>query len=166
MLSDSKIFWQIHLDIVSFHKKFADNPILFKYIKKVQLFNKFIFISGGSTVLACIAYPLLDSIFLAKKKVLAFGFLIPFADPDEILGYVLTFVFQIIQVFILGYGYVLFSRVYWQYCAHANVRIDLLKSTVEDLNQHITDNDDEQQSRLLSVMLNEVVELHNNYLWY
>lgn len=163
--SDSENFWKLHLDIVSFHKKLADNLILLKYVKKVKLFNKLVCISGISTVLACIVYPIFDSTFLAKKKVLCFGFVIPFVDPYETLGYFLTFTFQIAQALILGYGYVVFNRFYWQYFAHANVRIDILKSNVENLNEYITDNDDEEHIQLLmAVKLNEIVELHNDYL--
>lgn len=163
-LLNPKIFWNLHLDIIDFHNKFADNLILFKYIKKVKFLNNFFCVSGITAVLACIAFPVFDSIFLSKMKVLCFGFLIPFADPNENLGYFLTFVFQNIQVAILGCAYVTFITIYWQYSAHANVRIDILKNAVEDLNEHITDIDDEEKSKLLEVKLKEVVKLHNHYL--
>lgn len=114
-------------------------------------------------VSTCILFPIIDSI-LGNKKVLALGFLIPRTDPDENFGYFCNLLFQNIQLIIVGYGYVVFLRIYWLYFAHACARIDILRSSVHDLNQNITDSDIENRSEILSIKLKEIVQLHTEYL--
>lgn len=163
-LSNPEVFWKLHLDIIDFHKNFKNHPILFKYNLKVKYANYFFLMTGVIAVLACTAFPIVDFLFLSKKKVLCFGFLIPFTDPDENFGYFLTYVFQILQVVILAYGYITFTRIYWLYCAHANVIIDVLENSVEALNENITDDNDEGQNQLLTKKLSDIVKLHNAFL--
>lgn len=143
----------------------ADKPICFEYIKFYGFCNKLFCIGTILCVVACFVYPIFDSIFLAKQKVLCFGFLIPYTDPQELVGYALNFLFQIWQVIVLCFGYVAFLRMYFLLFVHACLRSDILKINMEDFNGHITEFDDQiHQNEKLSIMLNEIVRQHLNYL--
>lgn len=161
---DRKFYWQIHLDIIDFHNKFADKEILFTYNKILRICNKLFFLGTIVSAVSCVLYPIIDSLFISKKLILGFGFLIPFTNPEEILGYLLNFVFQNTQVVILCFGYVTFIRMYWMLFAHACVRSEILKSNLEAFNGNITYTHDDKQNQQLALMLNEIVELHIEYL--
>lgn len=158
------MFWKIHLEIVDFHKQFSEQNLLLEYNKKIKPVNNFFGFGGIFLIVVCILYPIIDSIFFAKKKVLCFGFLIPYVDPEEIVGYLCTFVFQNIQVSVLALGYATCLRMFWIFFAHAIARIDLLIITVSDLTKHTTDNDDHEKHTVMTKKLDEIIELHNEYL--
>lgn len=164
MYSNRTIFWKFHLDITEFHKRNADKQLLFDYNKKLQFCNKVFGIFIIITVIICSVYPIFDSVFLTKKKVLCFGVLLIFTNPNGIIGYICNFLFQNIQAVIVGYGYVVFLRIYWLLFAQACARIDLLKISVNDLKEHITDSDNENQNQIVSIKLNDIAQLHLEYL--
>lgn len=164
MYLNRKLFWKVHLELIDFHKKYAENKILLEYNKILKFCNKLF----ASAMIFCIvllnSYPIVDSIFFAKKKVLGLGYIIPFTYPDENIGFILNFIFQNIQCALSGYGYVVFLRINWLYFAHTCVRIDILKNTVNDLKENITDTYDENNNQIISLKLNEIVQLHVEYL--
>lgn len=164
MYSNRKMFWTLHLDIIEFHKKNADKQLLFDYNKKLQFFNKVFGIIMIISVIICMLYPMFDSVFLAKKKVLGFGSLLIFTDSEKNIIYICNYVFQNIQAALVGYGYDVFIRIYWLMFAQACSRIDLLKNTVKDLNEHIIDSDDENQNKIVTSKLNDIAQLHEDYL--
>lgn len=145
MYLNRKSLWKLHLEIIEFHKKFADKQFLFDNNKKLRFCNKWFGIALIVSVIGCIGYPIFDSIFLAKRKVLGFGFLIPFTDPAENFGYLLNFLFQSIQVCISGYEYAVFLRILCLFFAYACSRIDILENTVQDLNLIVTDTQNDEQ---------------------
>lgn len=164
--SNRKLFWKAHLEIIDFHKMYAEKgkKILFDYYKKMRFCNKLFAISIITNVTGCIFFPIFDSTILGNKKTLALGFLIPYTNPDKNFGYACNFFFQNIQICMVGYGYVVFIRIYWLYFAHACARIDILRSIVDELNENITESYIEQQSKILSLKLKEIVKLHTAYL--
>lgn len=102
---------------------------------------------------------------MSKRLVLGFGFLIPFTNHEKWFGYILNFMFQNIQVVILGFGYITFIRMYWMLFAHACARSELLRNSLEDFNEHITDDSyDEQQNQVLGSLLKKIVQFHLEYL--
>lgn len=160
-----KIFYQLHLEIVDFHKRFKHKEILFTYIKILRICNNIFCCFGVASILACVLYPIMDSLFMSKKLVLGFGFLIPYTNHEKWFGYILNFIFQNIQVVVLGFGYITFIRVYWLFFAHACVKSDILRSTLEDFNGHIgNDSYDEEQNQEMELRLKKCVQFHIEYL--
>lgn len=164
MYCNRALFWKFHVGLIEFHKKYAEEPILYDQNKLLILCNKIFGIGTTFCIISGILYPIFDSIFLSKKKVLAFGYLFPFVDPEGKIGFWLNYLFQNIVLIIVGSGFGIFLRMYFLFFAHACMRSDILKNTVESLKEHISDITDEKQNLQLTLKLDEIVELHIEYL--
>lgn len=164
MYCNRNIFWKFHLESIEFHKKYAGEHILYDHNKLLILCNKIFGIGTTVCIISGIFYPIFDSIFLSKKKVLAFGYLLPFVDPEGKIGFLFNYLFQNIVLIIVGSGFGIFLRMYWLFFAHACMRSDILKKTVEDLKEHISDIKTEKQNLQLTLKLDEIVEIHIEYL--
>lgn len=165
MYSNRKLIWKTHLEIIDFHNKFADKQLLLcDYNKKLRICNKIVGYGCTICVLSCIIYPIFVSIFLSKKKVLGFGFLLPFTDPEELFGYFLNYVFQNVEFIICGFGFIAFLRLYLLLFTQTCLRLDILKNTVDGLTDLVLNNEDSKQDKKISSRINEIVQLHMEYL--
>lgn len=152
------------MGFIDFHNKYADKQILFDSNKILRWCNKILIIGCILCDVSLMSYPIIDSVFLSKKKVLGFGVLLPFTNPEENIGFFLNFLLHNMEMIAITYGFVAFQRMYFIFFSHACVRIDILKNTVDDLKKYVTDKDDAKQNQLLSLKLNEIVQLHLEYL--
>lgn len=117
----------------------------------------------ANTTCGCI-YPMIDAIFIKKKKVLSFGFLLPFIDPTTNFGFYINFFHQMWCFILGGCGYASVFRSYWLIIGQLIIKIEILKYNTNNLMELIENNNDGKQDKKISLALSEIVELHIGYL--
>lgn len=164
MYFNRHIYWKLHLDFIAFHKKYADNNILLDYNKKTRRLNNVLCACIVLFAFCSILYPLIDALFLQKKKVLGFGFLIPFTDPATDFGFYINFAFQCSNIVTAGVGYIAIFRLYWLLFGHLCTKLEVLTSMVEDIKEITENNESGKHDSTISKKLNDIVDFHIDYL--
>lgn len=119
----------------------------------------------------CGIYPIISSV-LEQKKILSFGFILPFFDRKTNFGFLINYLYQSLQVVLTGLMYGAFCRIYWQLFGNAIVKIELLKEAANELKENIMNYvfDAEDADSLsayhqqISLKLKEIVDLQLEYL--
>lgn len=159
------MFWKIHLELIDFHKKNLEREILFFYNKKIKFFTDLTtkVLCIGFT--ACMVYPvIIDIVYSQFGKTLGFACIVPFTDPHTNIGYLINLANQSLIIAFACYGYVIFIRLYFLLFSHLFANLAVLVEKATELHDHITEFGNAEESRIVSLKLSEMVQLHLGFL--
>lgn len=162
--SNRKLFWNINLSFLEIYKKYGEIDFILEYTKKMQLLLRILSLSILANVSSGCIYPIIDILYIRKKKVLSFAFLLPFIDPVTEIGFYLNFLWQMWHFILGGFGYAAVFRTFWLMTGQLVITIEVLKYKMNNLMEIIENNEDGKKDKLISSELSEIVEYHIIYL--
>lgn len=162
--SNRKLFWSINLSFIEIYTKYGEIDFILDYTKKMQLLLRILSISILANVSSGCIYPIIVAIFIQKKKVLSYGFLLPFIDPATSIGFYINFLWQMWGFILGGFGYAAVFRTFWLMTGQLVITIEVLKYKMNNLMDIIENNEDGKKDKLISLELSEIVEYHIKYL--
>lgn len=164
--SHQKEFWKMHLSFVDIYKKFSNNDVILENTRKIQLMTQIISISMSTNIICSIIYPYINAIFIEKKKVLSFGFLLPFSDPKTDFGFYINYIFQQNCWVFGGMANMGVFRVFWMLIGQIVIKAELLKCMIQSLRELVDANLDGKNNKKISLQLSEIIDFHISYLQY
>lgn len=106
---------------------------MWKYSKIANILHNIldgiVFVAGSSMVCSPVIVAL-----ITKKRFLPYGFILPFIEPNTIIGYVLNLAYQYFQTFVTVFGFLGFTKIYLTLIIHGCNEIAIIVDMIDDLN--------------------------------
>lgn len=102
-----------------------------KYVKMtfdVSLLFSVVYSLSGFAVLMC---TVALNVVTSQSRALLFGFILPFVDVDSKGGFLVTFTFQALQIFVAVSGFVAFQVLYNVIVFHCYCQLEILTAELE-----------------------------------
>lgn len=113
-----------------------DKKTIWKYTKISKILHDIIdavlILAGLSFVISSILLTLITSTYI-----LPYGFIIPFTDPNTLIGYIINLLYQYFQTYTVVFGFLGFSRIYLTLVIHGCTEIATMVDMINDLNKLI-----------------------------
>lgn len=119
-----------------------------KYIRISKILHNIldaiVILAGSSMVISPVLVTLIK-----KTYFLPFGFILPFTNPNTLIGYGLNLVYQYFQTYVTVFGFLGFTKIYLTFIIHGCNEIATIVDMIADLNDLILTKNTKKNDELL-----------------